>query len=155
MQTYGEKEDKKEKKEKRGLKMYLKKSWLEKKKKERNHGWRSHYSATGLATSVEHWDSGLIPGLAQWLRIWHCHSCWRGHNHSLNLTPSPGTPYSVEWPKKKLWLKTSKSKEENIQIQEPQRIPNKMNPNRPTPRHTIMKMAKVKERILKAAKVKH
>ena len=39
-----------------------------KKKKERNHGWRSHYGATGSATSVEHWDSGLIPGLAQWVK---------------------------------------------------------------------------------------
>ena len=31
---------------------------------------------------------------------------------------------------------------------------NKLNPNRPTPRHTIIKMAKVKERILKAAREK-
>ena len=30
----------------------------------------------------------------------------------------------------------------------------KLNTNRPTPRHIIMKMAKVKERILKAAKEK-
>ena len=29
-----------------------------------------------------------------------------------------------------------------------------MNPNRPTPRHIIIKMAKVKERILKAAREK-
>ena len=37
-------------------------------------------------------------------------------------------------------------KEIDIQIQKAQRVPNKMNPNRPTPRHTIIKMAKVKER---------
>ena len=43
-------------------------------------------------------------------------------------------------------------KETNIQVQEAQRVPNKMNPNRPTPRHIIIKMAKV--RILKAASVK-
>ena len=44
-------------------------------------------------------------------------------------------------------------KETDIQIQETQRVSNKMNPNRPTPRHIIIKMAKVKdkERILKAA----
>ena len=41
-----------------------------------------------------------------------------------------------------------------FKIQEAQRAPNKLNPNRPTPRHIIIKMAKVsdKERILKAAK---
>ena len=43
-------------------------------------------------------------------------------------------------------------KESDIQVQEAQRVPNKINPNRPTPRHIIIKMAKVKERILKAAR---
>ena len=43
-------------------------------------------------------------------------------------------------------------KETDIQEQEAQRIPNKMNPNRPTLKHSIIKMAKVKERILKAAR---
>ena len=44
-------------------------------------------------------------------------------------------------------------KDTDIKIQEAQRAPNKLNPNRPTPRHIIIKMAKVKdeERILKAA----
>ena len=45
-------------------------------------------------------------------------------------------------------------KETDIQVQETQRVPNKVNPNRPTPRHIIIKMAKVKERILKAAREK-
>ena len=47
-------------------------------------------------------------------------------------------------------------KETDIQIQEAQRVPNKINPNRPTPRHVTIKMAKVKdkERILKAAREK-
>ena len=42
----------------------------------------------------------------------------------------------------------------DIKIQEAQRAPNKLNPNRNTPRHIITKMAKVKdkERILKAAR---
>ena len=35
-------------------------------------------------------------------------------------------------------------KETDIQIQEAQRIPNKTNPNRHTPRHIITKMVKVK-----------
>ena len=43
-------------------------------------------------------------------------------------------------------------KEMDMKIQEAHRTPNKLNPNRPTPRHTIIKMEKVKERILKAAK---
>ena len=45
-------------------------------------------------------------------------------------------------------------KETNIQIQEAKRVPNKINPNRSTARHTIIKTAKVKERILKAARQK-
>ena len=45
-------------------------------------------------------------------------------------------------------------KKTDIQVQEAQKVPNKMNPNRPTPRHIIIKMAKVKERILKAARKK-
>ena len=36
-------------------------------------------------------------------------------------------------------------KETNMQVLETQNVPNKMNPNRPTPRYTIIKMAKVKE----------
>ena len=47
-------------------------------------------------------------------------------------------------------------KETDIKVQEAQRAPNKLNPNRATPRHTIIKTAKVKdkERILKAAREK-
>ena len=47
-------------------------------------------------------------------------------------------------------------KEKDIQLQDEQRVPKKMNPNRPTPRHIIIKMAKVtdKERFLKAAREK-
>ena len=42
-------------------------------------------------------------------------------------------------------------REIDIQLQEVQRVPNKMNPKRPTPRHIIIKMPKVKfkERLLK------
>ena len=34
----------------------------------------------------------------------------------------------------------------NIKIQEVQRAPNKLHPNRPTPIHIIIKMAKVKDK---------
>ena len=47
-------------------------------------------------------------------------------------------------------------KETDIKIQEAHRAPNNLNPNRPTPRHIIINVAKVKdkERILKAAREK-
>ena len=44
--------------------------------------------------------------------------------------------------------------ETDIQIQETHRVLNKRNPNRPTPRYIIFKMAKVKDSILKAAREK-
>ena len=45
-------------------------------------------------------------------------------------------------------------KETNIQVQEVQGVPNKLDPKRTTPRHIIIKMPQVKdkERILKAAR---
>ena len=45
-------------------------------------------------------------------------------------------------------------KETDIQIEKTWRVPNKMKANRHTPRHIIIKMAKVKDRILKAEKQK-
>lgn len=47
-------------------------------------------------------------------------------------------------------------KDTEFKIWEAQRAPNKLNPNRPTPRHITIKMAKVndKKRILKAAREK-
>ena len=47
-------------------------------------------------------------------------------------------------------------KETDVQIQEAQRVPNKMDAKRPSPRHFIIKMPMVKdkERILKAARKK-
>ena len=48
-------------------------------------------------------------------------------------------------------------KEIDMQVQEAQRVPNKMYAKRPTPRHIIIKMPNVKGkgRILKAAREKH
>ena len=47
-------------------------------------------------------------------------------------------------------------KEIDMQVQEAQRIPNKMGTKRTTPRHIIIKMSKVKykEKILKAVREK-
>ena len=47
-------------------------------------------------------------------------------------------------------------KEIDMQVQEAQRVPNKMDAKSPTPRHIIIKMPKVtdKERILKASRQK-
>ena len=47
-------------------------------------------------------------------------------------------------------------KEIDMQVQEAQRVPNKMHAKRPTPRHIIIRMPKVKdkERILKASREK-
>ena len=44
-----------------------------------------------------------------------------------------------------------------MQVQEAQRVPHKIEAKRPTPRHIIIEMPKVKdkEKILKAAKEKH
>ena len=47
----------------------------------------------------------------------------------------------------------NQKKEIYNQVQEAQKVPNKMNPKRPTIRHIIIKMAKVKK-ILKAAREK-
>ena len=49
------------------------------------------------------------------------------------------------------------AKEIDIQVQEAQRVPNKLDPKRITPRYIIIKMPKVKDRdrILKAVRKKH
>ena len=45
-------------------------------------------------------------------------------------------------------------KDTDIKVHEAQRAPNKLNPNRSTPRHIVIKMAKDNETILKAAREK-
>ena len=55
----------------------------------------------------------------------------------------------------KLWLKNFPNlKETDIKIWESQRAPIKLNSNKLTPRLILIKMVKVKERILKAARKK-
>lgn len=46
------------------------------------------------------------------------------------------------------------NKETNIQVVEGRRVPNKMSPKRPTPRHIAINLTKVKETILKKARGK-
>ena len=46
-------------------------------------------------------------------------------------------------------------KETDVQVQEEQTVPNTMNPKRTTSKHVIIKMSKVGERILKAAREKN
>ena len=45
-------------------------------------------------------------------------------------------------------------KEIAIQVQETQRVPNRINPRQNTPRHILIKLTKIKEQILKAAREK-
>ena len=45
---------------------------------------------------------------------------------------------------------TNLGKETHIQVQEAQGVPNNINPKRRTPRHTVIKKQKVKNRLLKA-----
>ena len=45
-------------------------------------------------------------------------------------------------------------KEIDMQVQEAQRVPNKIDAERPTPRHIITKMPKVKHRMLKVVREK-
>ena len=40
------------------------------------------------------------------------------------------------------------------QVQEAQRVLQRINPKRNTPRHTVIKMTKIKEKILTAARIK-
>ena len=46
------------------------------------------------------------------------------------------------------------AKEIASQVQEAQSVSDKMNPKRPTARHAIIEMSKVKEKILKSAREK-
>ena len=45
-------------------------------------------------------------------------------------------------------------KEIDIQVQEAQRVSNNLDPKRTTPRHFLIKMPKVKDRVLKGAREK-
>jgi len=46
----------------------------------------------------------------------------------------------------KLWVETSQTEETDFQAQEAQKSPNKMSPETLTPRHIIIKMAKIKDK---------
>ena len=74
--------------------------------------WSSCCGATGLAASLEQWDSGSVPGPAQCVKdpllpqLWHsCRSqLW------LSSVSGPGTLYAEGQPKKKKKKKEKKKK---------------------------------------------
>ena len=65
--------------------------------------WSSHYSTTGLAVSLEHWDVGSIPSLAQWVKNPALPHCSVGLNCSsdLILAQELHTPQAAKEVKKK------------------------------------------------------
>ena len=56
----------------------------------------------GVQWDMQLWDAGWFPQPGHGgLRIQHCCSCDIGHNCGSDLIPGLGTPYAMEWPKKK------------------------------------------------------
>ena len=54
--------------------------------------------------SLERWDTGFIPSLAQWVKDLGLLYLGVGHHCSTNMIPGPGTPYAVGQPKKKKYI---------------------------------------------------
>ena len=87
-------------------------------------------------------------------------SLWDNFKHTniqiIGVLEGEEKEQEIENTLEKLMMKSfpNLAKEIDIQVQYAQRVPNKMNPKRPKPRHIIIKMQKVKdkERILKAAR---
>ena len=63
--------------------------------------WSSLCGAAGSAASLEHWDTGLTPSPAQWVKDLALLELWLRSQLWLRSDPLPGTPYAVGWPKKK------------------------------------------------------
>lgn len=71
-------------------------------KRRKASAWGSHGGTMGSLASLELWGTGLISGLAQGLRIWHCCSCSTGCSYGVGSIPGPGTSPSCRMqPKKK------------------------------------------------------
>ena len=62
---------------------------------------RSRCGEMGSATSLECYNSGLIPSLTQRVKEQHCCICGIDHNCSSYLILGLGTPYAMGKPKKK------------------------------------------------------
>ena len=82
------------------------------------------------------------------------------HNniHIIGIPEGEEEEQGIEDPFEKLMTESVPNlmRKNAMQVQEAQRVPNKMNPKRPTPKHIIMKMTKFKDKetILKATSEK-
>ena len=84
---------------------------------------------------------------------WHAHTHTHTHTYLSIMSQKRHYFNSI---KKKHSGNTKKllGSKTHIQVQEDQKVPNKLNPKRSTPRHIIIKTSKFKERILKTAREK-
>lgn len=70
----------------------------------KNHG---ALSVVQWDQSLQHQDTGLVPGWAQWLkRLRHCHSCSVGRTCVLDVSPGEGPPHASGLLKRKKKLAT-------------------------------------------------
>lgn len=53
---------------------------------------------SGIVVSLESWNTGSVPGLAQWIKDLALPQLQHG---SSDLTPDLGIPYATRWTKKK------------------------------------------------------
>ena len=56
-------------------------------------------SQEGSVVSWKCWNQVRSPAWHRRLKIWHCHCCGLGYSCGSDLTPGPGAPYAMGWPK--------------------------------------------------------
>lgn len=57
-----------------------------------------HHGIRGISGAL---GCRFDPWPAQWVKIWHCHSCGLGPNYCSDLIPGWGTPHAKGRPKMK------------------------------------------------------